>query len=38
MKNFYGGKKCVITLKMRNVHWSHILDAALDPSNERVSQ
>ncbi|KAF8334436.1 hypothetical protein F5887DRAFT_1139377 [Amanita rubescens] len=34
MTNFYGGKKCVISLMSGSVEWSHILDA-VDRSSER---
>ena len=37
MMDFYDGKKCVISLLTGSTQWSHILDAALQPSNERVS-
>ncbi len=36
MEAFYGGKKCIITNLSRNVHWSHMLDAASVVSNTRV--
>ena len=38
MTNFYGGKRCVISLMRTYVEWSHTLDAALESSNECVSQ
>ena len=34
MTNFYGGKKCVISLMSGSVEWSHILDA-VERSSER---
>ncbi|KAF8333696.1 hypothetical protein F5887DRAFT_1259663 [Amanita rubescens] len=38
MTNFYDGKRCVITLVLEGVEWSHTLDATLHPSNRRLSQ
>ncbi|KAF8334439.1 hypothetical protein F5887DRAFT_1273589 [Amanita rubescens] len=38
MTNFYGGKRCVISLMRTWVEWSHTLDAALESSDERLSQ
>ena len=38
MNTFYDGKKCVIESLFGGVEWSHVLDAALGPSNKRVSQ
>ncbi len=38
MINFYGGKKCVVSLMTGSVEWFHTLDAALEPCNDRVSQ
>ena len=38
MRDFYHGKRCVITLVLEGVEWSHTLDAALEPGNHRVSQ
>jgi len=37
MKNFYGGKRCVITKVLHSVQWSHTLEA-LEPSNMRLSE
>ena len=36
MMDFYDGKKCVISLLTGSTDWCHILDAALQPSNERL--
>jgi hypothetical protein len=38
MTDFYGGKRCVISLTLPGVHWGHTLDAALGLSNTRASQ
>ena len=38
MEEFYGGKRCIILGTLENVHWAHMLGAALEGSNERVCQ
>ena len=37
MLNFYENKKCVVSWVTGSTEWCHILDAALQTSNERVS-
>jgi len=37
MIKFYGGKRCVITNKVKAIEWCHILDGAIESSNPRVS-
>ena len=37
MTNYYGGKRCVVTLMLGSVEWSHTLDANPESSNMRVS-
>lgn len=38
MTAFYGGKKCILEWRTGSVDWCHMLDAALEPSNERLQQ
>jgi hypothetical protein len=38
MERFYHSKRCVIEKKLGGVKWAHMLDAALDTSNDRVRQ
>lgn len=38
MRSFYNGKRCVIEKRLGAVKWVHILDTALETSNDRVRQ
>jgi hypothetical protein len=37
MVQFYDGKRCVVLKTTDIVEWCHMMDAALEPSNARVS-